>query len=533
MLNPLPVNPKQINFKFQTRTCGFDPSNLAPPVYSLSQSTTLPGVNIGSLEFTEDTLALFTPSTSTTVPTNNSTLQALIQQFANDFLMWRQFQIDQVFAGIANVAMNGIYQCVEFDYNSDMCRTRVTSLPDNFPPDRLAHQLTTLSTDCPNTTDSNTAEPCFKGYGPPSTSISGSTVFDEFLLCFQDGRLTETFLQQVIYPCGCGPGGCRINIGVFNCNTAKFIPGASVQVIGLGIDVSGVTGSNGIFSLTVPVAGTYQIIGSAPGLESFNQTVSVICGFGATIWLQESVLSCFQFSAVGCGGGNTQVPGAILSIAGVTYDLPATVCLTVPTAPGVLPPPTTVFPYTVSAPPTYADSTGSITVTGNCFTQGGPVPVTLMPAPGFVCFCGGGNCAIPATVLNLTDSAYGPVTLTFGIVGGQQQWTGQLTVRYLGGTFLHCPEQDSVTLTYTLFCTQPGAVPFLQISYQAFNDGLGCPAADGTPNTVNSACDVSPPTSSSFCPVNLVFSVGPFIVNPPGTTCILYPSGSTITVTQP
>jgi hypothetical protein len=535
MLNPLPVNPAKITFKFPTRTCGFDPSNLAPPVYSLSQSTTLPGVNIGSLEFTEDALALFTPATSTTTPTNNSALQTLIQQFSTDFLNWRQTQFDIVLAGIANVAQNGLIQVTEFDYNSDMCRTRITSLPDNFPPDRLAHQLITLSTDCPNTTDSNTAEPCFKGYGPPSTSESGSTTFDEFLLCFQDGRLTEKFLQQVTYPCGCGPSGCMINIGVFNCNTAKFIPGAFVQVTGNGVNLSGVTGSNGEITFTIPESGIYTVFGSALGTQNFRQAVLLVCGLGTTIWLQESVNSCFQFTAVGCGGGGTQIPGATLAIAGTTYDLPATVCLSVP---GNSPPPTTVFPYTVSAPPTYADATGSVTITGNCFAQGGPIAVSLMPAPGFVCFCGGGNCAIPATVLDLTDSAYGPVTLAFGIVAGQQQWQGTLTVNYPGGIFfgggITCLPQNSVTITYTLFCTQPGAIPTLEIDYQQTIDQVGCPTFDGDPNSRKGSCILVLLTSSSVCPVDLSFTI-PAPGAPPedGQICFLYPDGSTFTVTQP
>jgi hypothetical protein len=275
MLNPLPVNPAKITLKFPTRTCGFDPSNLAPPVYSLSQSTTLPGVNIGSLEFTEDALALFTPATSTTTPTNNTALQSLIQQFSTDFLNWRQTQFDIVLAGIANVAQNGLIQVTEFDYNSDMCRTRITSLPDNFPPDRLAHQITTLSSDCPNTSDSNTAEPCGKFYGPPiNNQISGSVVLDEFLLCFEDGRLTEKFLQQVTYNCGCGSTStCHASVQVTGCNNLP-LAGATVNVAGVG---STTTDANGNAIITISVTGTYSVTASFPGLISVTVSHEFTC----------------------------------------------------------------------------------------------------------------------------------------------------------------------------------------------------------------------------------------------------------------
>lgn len=322
MLNPLPVNPAKILFKFPTRTCGFDPSNLAPPVYSISQSTTLPGVNVGTLEFTENTLALFTPATSTTTPTNNSQLQSLIQKFSSDFLNWRQTQFDIVLAGIANVAQNGLIQVTEFDYNSDMCRTRITSLPDNFPPDRLAHQLATLSTDCPNTDDSNTAEPCFKGYGPPSINqVSGSTTFDEFLLCFQDGRLTETFLQTVTYNCGCGgsPGTCHASIMVTGCGGTP-LAGATVSINGIGTTTTDALG-NAI--LTLPSPGTYSGTVSFTGFSTVPFSHNFTCpSSGLTVSMTGRLLPGFGC----CSGGYPQpLPLTLFaSVCGIMITLTAT-----------------------------------------------------------------------------------------------------------------------------------------------------------------------------------------------------------------
>jgi hypothetical protein len=319
--------------------------------------------------------------------------------------------------------------------------------------------------------------------------------------------------------------GCTVNIAVFNCNTDALVPGASVQVTGNGVSLSGTTGSNGEVAFTLPESGDYTIQASALGTQTFLQVVPLACGQGADIWLQESTSSCFEFSAVGCGGSGTNVPGAILSIAGVTYSLPATVCLAVPTALGSPPPVSTTFPYTVSAS-NYQDATGSVTLTGNCFAQGGPVAVSMTPAAGFVCFCGGGNCPIPATTLSLTDSVYGNVTLAFSDPGGIQQWQGTLTINYpesrnSAGQIL-CQAANGVVLTYTLSCGSVGLS--MQVTYTSFQDGSNCPDETGTGSGFASSQGVT----ASFCPMNLVFT---YLALGSGGFFDLYPAGATLTVT--
>jgi Carboxypeptidase regulatory-like domain len=327
---------------------------------------------------------------------------------------------------------------------------------------------------------------------------------------------------------GSTPPPCTVNICVFNCNTNSFISGASVKVTGHGTSVSGTTGSNGCVSLSVPEAGTYQVQGSAPGLQSFDQSVSLACGLGAEIWLQESVSSCFEFNSAGCDGGTNTAPGSTITIAGQTQALPATICITVP---GTPPPPSTTFPWTISAP-NFQDKTGEVTLTGNCFAQGGPVVVGLTPAVGFTCFCGGGNCAIPATTLSLTDSVYGPATLSFSDVGGQQSWTGTLTgANYPGGLGGECPAQDNVTITYNLICNinNDNAIT-LHVSYTSFA-GSPCPETDEAGAVLGGCLDLIA-TTASFCPVNLTFELGPIPGGGGLSTCTIYQSGATITVSQ-
>jgi hypothetical protein len=199
-----PVYPSQVTFRFPSRRCGGSPSQTIPSIYTISTTPTQPGVAIGNNTITDDALALFNPTVSLTSPSNSAVLQSLVQQWTLDYLNWFKYQIDEVLAGIAAVKPNGILQVTEFEYNYDKCFTRISSLPIPFQPDRLAHQITSLLTDCPATSDANSADPCVKIFGPPlPTQFSNQTTVNEFLVCFQDGRLTETYLQTVTYDCGC------------------------------------------------------------------------------------------------------------------------------------------------------------------------------------------------------------------------------------------------------------------------------------------------------------------------------------------
>lgn len=210
-----PVYPANVLFKFQVRRCSGLPTDPLPSVYTITQTVPYGGMTYGTEVFDESCVALFTFSDSSTIPTNQAVLNDLTLQFTRDYYAWKKTQLDIVLAGIANVAMNGIYQCVEFDYNQDKCFTRISSLPDQFQPYKLAHQLPNLQTLCPDTDDTNAAIPCVKRYGQPSSSTGLITTFDEYLICFQDGRLVSTFLQTVTYNCGCKPSNecCSIVCG--------------------------------------------------------------------------------------------------------------------------------------------------------------------------------------------------------------------------------------------------------------------------------------------------------------------------------
>lgn len=320
-------------------------------------------------------------------------------------------------------------------------------------------------------------------------------------------------------PCCCG-SGCTVNIGIFNCSTGAFVVGASVQATGGGTTVSGTTGPSGIVSLSVPSAGTYQIQVSAAGLQTFLQAVPLVCGLGAEIFLQSDVTSCVLFDAGGCNG--TTPPGATLTIAGTTQTLPATACLTVPGTPA---PPSTTFPYTISAP-NFVDSTGSVTLTGQCGASGGSFGPGLLTVTGFVCF-GMGNCAVPVSPLSLTDSLYGNATLSSLTPGGNDgttsirgAWSGTATGNYPGDGFqFGCPPAADVPVTYVL--TAPFGTPILGINWPQTNAAPSCPNSAGTLPGLGFSSLVS----ASYCPLNLVFSVT-------GEAYPGAPGGGTVTITQ-
>lgn len=106
---------------------------------------------------------------------------------------------------------------------------------------------------------------CFKAFGPPiENHAAGQTVLDEFLICFEDGRLVERWLQKVTYPCSCSPETtCMYTFCVIACGGQSqtfFIPGSTVTVSYGSVQISsGVTGDNGCVTLCIGPFATYTV----------------------------------------------------------------------------------------------------------------------------------------------------------------------------------------------------------------------------------------------------------------------------------
>ena len=276
------VFPNHLVFKFPGRRCG---TPLTPPIpdpYIIYQDPPQSGVKIGTR--TVDTLlpALFNPSVDNVTPINDAALQSYSRQFTTDDLNWGQSQFDYVLVGIAAILPNGLIDTIELSYNQNECFTRLYTTPYNFEPNYLAAVDPQLFLSCPDTNENNTAIPCVKRFGPPTTTASGSTTLDEYLVCFQDGRLIRKFLQQVTLPCSCGPAQCQTKICVSVC-VSPFVPlpNATVSISygsGAGTLISsGVTDSTGCVTLCMGPPVTYSITFSHPtyGTRTVNQALAV------------------------------------------------------------------------------------------------------------------------------------------------------------------------------------------------------------------------------------------------------------------
>jgi hypothetical protein len=97
----------------------------------------------GIQTFTNTAAACFTGNDE---PFNKQHLDDLAERFADDFMGWFKIQPDLVLAGIAAVKPNGYFDEIEFDYNEEMCKTRVKPQPFNGFPYELMHD----DTSCPS-----------------------------------------------------------------------------------------------------------------------------------------------------------------------------------------------------------------------------------------------------------------------------------------------------------------------------------------------------------------------------------------------
>lgn len=458
-----PVYPNNILFKFITRRCGLPASSAIPSVYTIAQSPSQNGVGIGTMELTCSALALFSPSTSLTVPTNNTVLNQLVQQWSLDYLNWFQVQFDEVLPGINAVVPNGIIQVIEFSYDNNKCFTRISSFPSLMQPDRLAHQITTLESDCPDTSDSNSADPCIKVYGPPAQGqTSDTTTIDEFLICFQDGRLVETFLQTVIYDCACGSSSsssssCFLTICATNCDTGNVVSGAVITVTG-AVPPSGFTPSGGCIQFLIPSPGTYPVSASATGFVTSNLSLPITCNEIFTIRLiSTNSPLCQDINIFGCNAfaGGALAGFGTLTVGGNTFTMPEdggplSACISLTSG---------TYPWTASGPD-FQDMTGMVTVPGPCSPGTGlPETIVLTPDSGFHCAtCQGfgvdvGGILVPSfsgfvypETLTLNDSVYGGTTLTYDVP--TSTWIGTLNVMVPACVGAGCAAGMS-TLTYT------------------------------------------------------------------------------------
>lgn len=219
--NNYPVYPKEVIFRFPTRTCAtesasFPDSNMPPIIpqwFTLTSTPTQsPGDLIGIQEYHEQCVALFDAgSIAGDDPTNLDDLQNLADQFTLDSLNWLSPQFDVVYVGVINFAQSALFDVIEVDYSQGVCKTRAfTRANDEAPLRELGHQEPNVDETCPDISESlvSSKTPCVEYYGPGQQVNAGNTILDKYLLCLEDGRLVHTFVEKVTLPCGCGTGCC-------------------------------------------------------------------------------------------------------------------------------------------------------------------------------------------------------------------------------------------------------------------------------------------------------------------------------------
>jgi hypothetical protein len=197
------INILEITICFNSKQCGGTPSDQYPLFYisTYSGSPTSPPPYAINETFRDTALAYFSPPYDT--PTNQSTLDQLVDQFRLDYLNWKQLTFDYTFIGICNFAQSGLVDTYEFTYINGMCSTRLYTYPFNNKVHELGHFDWT--NDCPTIPDPNSQGqtiPNFDGsphvayYGPPAQCVNGALQLTRYYLDLQDGRLKKTYASS-------------------------------------------------------------------------------------------------------------------------------------------------------------------------------------------------------------------------------------------------------------------------------------------------------------------------------------------------
>jgi len=268
--------------------------------------------------------------------------------------------------------------------------------------------------------------------------------------------MASAFVYQDIGACHCsgggGGGGCDVTICVLGCSTGTPPPveGASVTVtLTAGGTVSGTTGSGGCVTLNVETAGTYEVVISASGYNTFDANMTMACDNSYTVYLVptgSADFCCVTFQVNGCCGN--PVSGAQVTIDGATLvtDDSGETQAWCQTAVGT-------YDWEVTAE-NYVSQSGSYAISQICNQSNCTVPplitVNLSPATGYGC----GPPATPAatplpSTLSLTDSVYGGTSLSWNAATGV--WDGALSAT---NTFGQC--EIAFTIYYEMAQCQCG-----------------------------------------------------------------------------
>jgi hypothetical protein len=227
-----------------------------------------------------------------------------------------------------------------------------------------------------------------------------------------------------------------------SCGAHPAISGASVTVTHTPTSTvvcTGTTDGSGHFSCAISLLGGYSISASKTGFVTGSTTTTITssrCGTTTTLGsiLLVPNVGTIHVDVSGCN--SIVLPGATVTVTNGAYSNSGTsdgsgvvVFTDAPTSG------TTTVTTSMSRFNSDVQTTGALA----CFTR--TITAALGPASGYYCF---NPCAIPLpATLNLTDSRYGAITLTWNAINSR--WEGSQTVAFAGdGT---CPAA-TVTVFY-------------------------------------------------------------------------------------
>jgi len=301
--------------------------------------------------------------------------------------------------------------------------------------------------------------------------------------------------------CCCTGGGtpCLICVHAHSCPGAN-VSGATFTVkqgsTTIGTCTTDASG-NCCVDVTSTGTGTYQVYISKTGYTGSNATISVTCP-GTTnvdLLIANSGAETLRILSP-CGPSN--LDGATLTINGGTYVSSGGGLISI-----VLP--NGSYPYTISYPPRFVDITGTAVVAG-CGITGIGGNMTMSIASGYHC---GFGCIQPlADTLFLTDSRYGPFTLTYNGTNLDWEGGGSVSVPAICSQLgFPCPAASS-TLTYLFggaggsivqytgirnidpnaYCPKPPVGNYATYGVVSASDSLTCPPSAFSYSWFPTAC---------------------------------------------
>jgi hypothetical protein len=144
MIDRSPALPATIQINYSLYPCVSANWGSLPLYYSQTAALADAGLDVDE-EGYDGVLTLYDTAhavmitTTATVPTNASTLQALTNQIAKDFWGWRLQAFDFVINGVAAPVIDASIDEIEWDYDAECCTTRLKSASWDSHAEFLGH----------------------------------------------------------------------------------------------------------------------------------------------------------------------------------------------------------------------------------------------------------------------------------------------------------------------------------------------------------------------------------------------------------